>query len=99
MKNEYQKLSNGSDGNHRDSILTIEDSNNPFAVKKSWDEFKKEYYALEKKIKKSLENLHLIQIEFTKHISFMEYFDMIIMRCLGLKELLPSIKQLFTKIS
>ena len=42
---------------------------NPFDGKKSWDEFKKEYYQLEKKIKKALENLHVIMIEFAKHIS------------------------------
>ena len=72
MKFEYQKLDGPTNGQPRDAVLTIDDSNNPFAVKKSWDEFKKEYYQLEKKIKKSLENLHLIQIEFTKHISLME---------------------------
>lgn len=42
---------------------------NPFDGKKSWDEFKKEYYQLEKKIKKALENLHVIMIDFAKHIS------------------------------
>jgi hypothetical protein len=42
---------------------------NPFDGKKTWDEFKKEYYQLEKKVKKSLENLHVIMIEFAKHIS------------------------------
>ena len=46
---------------------------NPFDGKKSWDEFKKEYYHLEKKMKKSLESLHIILIEFTKHISLAEY--------------------------
>lgn len=42
---------------------------NPFDGKKSWDEFKKEYYQLEKKVKKALENLHVIMIDFAKHIS------------------------------
>jgi uncharacterized protein YeaO (DUF488 family) len=51
-------------------VSPIEDlEGNPFEGKKSWDEFKKEYYQLEKKIKKALENLHVILIEFTKHIS------------------------------
>jgi hypothetical protein len=73
-KLEYQRIPNGTNElNHRDTFfLTINETNNPFEQKKSWDEFKKEYYQLEKKIKKSLENLHLIQIEFTKHISLME---------------------------
>lgn len=74
-KVEYQRISNGSSElNHRDTFfININDSNNPFEQKKSWEDFKKEYYQLEKKIKKSLENLHLIQIEFTKHLSLIEY--------------------------
>ena len=54
------------------SILITDNENNPFERILHWDDFKKEYYALEKKIKKSLENLHLIQIEFTKQISLLE---------------------------
>jgi len=38
----------------------------------NWEDFKKEYSVLDKKIKKALENLHLIQIEFTKQISILE---------------------------
>jgi hypothetical protein len=73
-KHDYEKIPNGTNElKQRDTcFIPINDSKNPFEQRKSWDEFKKEYYQLEKKIKKSLENLHLIQIEFTKHISLME---------------------------
>ena len=56
------------------SILIDETGNekNPFDKSLSWDDFKKEYYTLEKKIKKSLENLYLVQIEFNKQISLLE---------------------------
>ena len=72
----YQRVATDS------SIASTQDScfagtndleGNPFDGKKSWDEFKKEYYHLEKKMKKSLESLHVILIEFTKHISLAEY--------------------------
>jgi len=61
-------------GTGRDSIsISInENDHNPFDKLLNWDDFKKEYYTLEKKMKKSLENLHLIQIEFTKQISLLE---------------------------
>lgn len=39
---------------------------------KNWEEFKKEYYSLEKKIRKSLENLHHQLIEFSKQLSLTE---------------------------
>ena len=54
------------------SIFINENENNPFDRSFNWDDFKKEYYILEKKIKKSLENLYSIQIEFTKQISLLE---------------------------
>ena len=72
---EYKSLANPtvkSKNGESNTALTLDDGNNPFDQRKTWDEFKKEYYQLEKKIKKSLENLHLIQIEFTKHISLIE---------------------------
>ena len=53
---------------------TVDDlENNPFDGKKSWDEFKREYYLMEKRMKKALESLHVILIEFTKQISLNEY--------------------------
>ena len=68
-----------TDISSQDSRLTIGEDleNNPFDGKKSWDEFKREYYLIEKKIKKGLESLHLTLIEFTKHISLAEYFCLI----------------------
>lgn len=68
----FQRFTNDStDVSSQDSYLTIGEDleNNPFDGKKTWDEFKREYYVLEKKIKKGLETLHLTLIEFTKHIS------------------------------
>lgn len=73
---KFQSLSTGSTArNSQDSILEIsgETEYNPFDGKKSWEEFKREYYLFEKKIKKSLESLHLILIDFTRNISLGEY--------------------------
>jgi len=66
----FQRLSPESTANStQDSLFGDDLEGNPFDGKKSWDEFKKEYYQIEKKIKKALESLHLILIEFTKQIS------------------------------
>ncbi len=68
----FQRLPNNlPEISSHDSQIDLEA--NPFDGKKTWDEFKKEYYSLEKKIKKGLESMHLTLIEFTKHISLAEY--------------------------
>jgi len=75
MQYHRQTRSETSSLADKDAIsILINDNGNgsPFDKILNWDDFKKEYYALEKKIKKSLENLHLIQIEFTKQISLLE---------------------------
>ena len=72
----FQSISTSSTArNSQDSIIDIstESECNPFDGKKSWEEFKREYYVFEKKIKKSLESLHLILIDFTRSISLGEY--------------------------
>jgi len=72
---KYHSLSIASTArNSQDSFIDIstESDSNPFDGKKSWDEFKREYYLFEKKIKKNLESLHLILIEFTRSISLGE---------------------------
>lgn len=69
-----QRASTDSIASTQDSYFVASDDleSNPFDGKRNWDEFKKEYYQLEKKIKKSLESLHVILIEFTKNISLAE---------------------------
>lgn len=38
-----------------------------------WEDFKKEYYSIDNRIKKTLEKLQKFQIDFSKKISIIEY--------------------------
>ena len=69
---QIKSLSTDTSLTDRNSISIFINENDPFDKSLNWDDFKKEYYTLEKKIKKSLESLYLIQIEFTKQISLPE---------------------------
>lgn len=39
-----------------------------------WEGFKKEYYKHEHSVKQSLDELHKFQIDFSKKITYIEYF-------------------------
>lgn len=98
-KVEYKSLptSGSSSRPGLSTALELDDRGNIFDQRKNWDEFKKEYYQLEKKIKKALENLHSTQIEFTKHISLLEYI-LLFSIFQGLKEQHLSIKKVYIMI-
>lgn len=70
-----RKTANGSHDNSSDSyaITFATDSDDKYKRPKNWEEFKKDYYQLEKKIRKSLESLHHQLIEFSKQLSLSEY--------------------------
>jgi hypothetical protein len=70
-----RKTANGFHDKPSDSyaISFSTDDDEKYKRSKNWEEFKKEYYQLEKKIRKSLESLHHQQIEFSKQLSLSEY--------------------------
>ena len=79
-----RKTTNGFGDRTSDSysISFSTDDDEKYKRPKNWEEFKKEYYQLEKKIRKSLESLHHQQIEFSKQLSLSEYhlsFDFIVL--------------------
>lgn len=70
-----RKTDNGLNGKSSDDYaITIGfDEDSKYKRLKNWEEFKKEYYLLEKKIRKSLENLQHQFIEVSKQLSLSEY--------------------------